>query len=136
MSIDIDIDREEDKKKGGDSGEWMPADPYQRIYAQVTGQMTIPSGEIDKALPLLEAVYQNKGRNIQQSIEYLRPFFMEWKSRKGKNGRPYNVLNTAWLDWAIGGEIPKAGSDAEKQESYAKRQLREIEEREAASGNR
>lgn len=46
----------------------------------------------------------------EAAIDYLKPFWLAWTSRKKKGGQPYDPANLAWLtEWAVNGEIPKNG---------------------------
>lgn len=88
-----------------------------RVWNKITGMFTIPAKDIDKVLPALEALYYQHGKDEAKLIEFLKPYYQSWISRKAANGLPYSKTNCTWLyDWAVAGEIPEpsAGRAAAK----------------------
>lgn len=68
------------------------------LFIEVTGWMSIPSGEIEKAIPQLETIIRNKPK----PVEYLLPFWERFKELYSRTTR------TFWLDWAIADILPPA----------------------------
>jgi len=82
-----------------------------RVWCKVTGMVAIPSGQIDKVIPALEALYYKHNRDEPALVEYLKPFYAAWISRRTRDNRPYSKANCTWLyDWAVTGEIPEIGN--------------------------
>lgn len=79
-----------------------------RVWNKITGMFTIPAKDIDKVLPALEALYYQHGKDEAKLIEFLKPYYQSWISRRAANGLPYSKTNCTWLyDWAVAGEIPE-----------------------------
>lgn len=78
-----------------------------RVFAAVTGMMSIPGNEFEKVMVALDGLYAQHRRNEAALTEYLRPYWEKWLTTKGKNGQPYKRTNCAWLyEWAVAGELP------------------------------
>ena len=73
-------------------------DLLERIFTNVTGLITFPSGSRANDLERLEKIYRVQADKIEG---YLQPFWVEW------TGRNYSKSNTNWLDWAVAGQIPQ-----------------------------
>lgn len=67
------------------------------LYANVTGLMAFRPQSIDADIYRLGKIIAQHG---DKAADYLKPFYKEWVSRG------YQRINSNWLDWAIGGEIP------------------------------
>lgn len=93
-------DREGDLKKA--AAATFPGLPAEsdllQYWVMTTGMMTFPGGSYTSDLNRLAAIYSTQRGAI---VEYLRPFWAEWCKRG------YNKSNTAWLDWAVAGQIPE-----------------------------
>jgi len=88
-----------------------PTDYIIRVWSKVTNMVTIPAGQSDKVLPALEALYYKHNRDEPALIEYLKPYYAAWTSRRTKDNRQYSKSNCTWLyDWAVAGEIPASGN--------------------------
>lgn len=86
----------------------------QDAFGNITGMFTFPSSSRVEDLRRLRSIYVSL---VDKSTlaEYLQPFFAAWISRK------YRKQNTAWLDWAITGEIPpERKTDKPPAEDYKK----------------
>jgi hypothetical protein len=84
---------------------WCTTEDIQKIYTDVTTYVAFPSKDREQMMEMIEKIASQK-ESVAATVEYLRPFFDAWKSRKGKNGRPYNPMSCAWLDWAVSGTTP------------------------------
>jgi len=71
----------------------------ERIFQQVTGMVTFPARSRAEDCERICSLYD---RHKAQTVGYIQTFFEAWKKRG------YNQVNTAWLDWAIAGQIPQA----------------------------
>jgi hypothetical protein len=69
----------------------------QRQFVKITGMLTFPSKSREQDLTRLRAIAK---ANHGDAVRYCARFFQEWM-RRG-----YAKSNTAWLDWAVAGEIP------------------------------
>lgn len=95
-----------------------PAPDYQfsqgwqtRVFTGVTNISGIPGSDMPKvmsALDDLRSLYSSE----KELIDYLKPYFENWITRKTKDGRRYSRSNCAWLyDLALAGDTinaPKA----------------------------
>lgn len=81
------------------------------VYTGVTGFMAYPGGMEKNATKLWQFARSHGG--IAQAVEYLKPFYDEYITRKSKTGTMYSKSGDGWIDWAIIGEIPQ---EAQKQE--------------------
>lgn len=68
------------------------------VYANVTGNMAFPYQSMDADIYRIGKLISLHG---DKTAEFLKPYWKEWIGRK------YSRTNTAWLDWAIAGEIPR-----------------------------
>lgn len=82
-----------------------PSAVASRIYTEVTGQISVPSSILDDVIADIESVLMQRD-TVEETIEYLRPYYQTWITTKGKNGRLYSKTNPGWLEWAIAGEMP------------------------------
>lgn len=81
------------------------------VYATVTGHMAFQrDSQADDVYRIGQVVKQH---GAEGAIEYLKPYFAAWCKRKGKDGKTYSKTNTAWLDWAVAGEIPEEHQQAD-----------------------
>ena len=88
------------------------SDYVMRVISKVTGLVSI-TDDTEKVIPALEGLYYQHGKDENALVEYLKPFYQEWITRKGKDGRRYKRTNFAWLyQWAVGGEIPGASTNS------------------------
>ena len=72
-------------------------DEMQRQFGKITGMLTFPSRSREQDLTRLRAIAK---ANHGDAVRYCARFFQEWM-RRG-----YAKSNTAWLDWAVAGDIP------------------------------
>lgn len=68
----------------------------QKIYTDVTGRISLPSGEYTEILRRMEDLE----RAGKMTVEYLSPYWLEQKARNPHTPQSY------FLDWAVAGEIP------------------------------
>ena len=92
---------------------WCTNDDIQSIYTGVTTFIAFPSKDREQIMEIIDKIASSKG-SVHSTIEYLSPFFAEWKTRKSKNGRPYNPMSCGWLDWAVSGTMPGIDEPPEK----------------------
>lgn len=86
------------------------------IFCKVTNMVSIPGRETEKVLPAIEAL--RNGKNDDELVNYLKPFYAEWTRRTSKQGVAYSKANCSWLyDWAVAGEIP-VGKQKQYDESW------------------
>lgn len=76
----------------------------EKVYLGVTSMSALPSSMIDKSYQLWRFAIDRGG--IEPAIEYLKPFYSDWITRKNKAGALYSKTGSGWVDWAISGEIP------------------------------
>lgn len=69
----------------------------ERLYQQVTGQISIPATSLSQALSDLETVLDHYGKNIDRAVSEGKEIFASWCNTTGKSGRSYSPTNTAWL---------------------------------------
>ena len=90
-------------------GGWM-----MRVFAAVTGMMSIPGNETEKVMPALDGLYIQFDRDETALSDYLKPYWAKWLTTKGKNNQPYKKTNCAWLyEWAVAGEMPGENKPAD-----------------------
>lgn len=118
--IDIDIDKDIDieaEKNATPATAFPPVAPggwMMRVFAKVTGMMSIPGNETEKVLPALDGLYVKCGYDESALTEYLKPYWAKWLTTKGKNNQPYKKTNCAWLyEWAVAGEMPSENKPAD-----------------------
>ena len=80
----------------------------QRIFMEVTNFTTFPSTSRKDDIERICSLYPVHLGNI---ANYLKPFWQEWTKRG------YSKTYTAWLDWAVAGEIPLT-RDQKKQNKW------------------
>lgn len=76
----------------------------EKVYLGVTGFTSLPSSMIEKSYQLWRFAIDRGG--IEQAVQYLKPFYSDWITRKNKAGALYSKTGSGWVDWAISGEIP------------------------------
>ena len=67
------------------------------MFCAITGFAGMIGGSREFDLERIESLWKTHG---DKTVNYCRPFWEAWKDRG------YSKTNTAWLDWAISGEIP------------------------------
>jgi DNA-binding transcriptional regulator YhcF (GntR family) len=98
----------------------------QDVLTLLTGWIRIP-GNPDQAEHALGIVQDIHDRHNSETLEYLRPYWEEFRARYPRSTQIF------WLtDWAVQGVIPNRASDAPKKETIFDRELRRIEAEEAA----
>lgn len=84
----------------------------ERIFQEITGFTTfIPKTRQEDVGSVLSLLHQHG----KDTVSFCKPFYSEWIKRG------YNKTNTAWLDWAVTGEIPtpkKNGTKPAEDESW------------------
>lgn len=77
-----------------------------RVYTKVTGHMTFPSKTRADAIGAIQQINIHKNGDV---IDYLKPFWEEWRSRD------YHPSNTSWLtEWAVTGKVPERKADKDE----------------------
>jgi hypothetical protein len=71
------------------------------VLTGVTGMLAFPGTQEEQATAISKIRTCMIGRNVDQTVEFLKPFYNAWRERK------YSKVNLAWLDWALAGEIPE-----------------------------
>jgi hypothetical protein len=99
--IEEDIEEKQKKKSPASGNQYLPTGQYsEKVFRTITGMVTFPSRDSGQAINAIELL-RDKYPDMERMIEYLTPFWNEWKTR------PYSKTNLAWLiDWAVAGEIP------------------------------
>lgn len=65
-------------------------------------------GERDYA-SVIETIQFLRGKHGDQLVNYLKPYWIAWSTRKGKDNKPYRQSSLVWLfEWAMNGQIPQA----------------------------
>jgi len=102
----------------------MPETPAQAVKHPdiITFQQTcgrIP-GERDYASVIETIQYLGKQHGEgEQLVEYLKPYWLAWSTRKTKDGKLYKPSSLVWLyEWAMNGHVPQAnGVEPQLQQS-------------------
>jgi hypothetical protein len=82
------------------------ADPIIRLFEDVTGRLP---GDSQYKLVIETILYirKSKTKGLQSVVDYLKPFWLAWSTRRGQNGKLYNPSNLTWLtEWAVNGSVP------------------------------
>lgn len=85
------------------------------IYTQVTGNIGMPSVNIDLAIEQLLSLAQEYK---EQTVEELKPYWQAWTKRKTKEGKAYSRTSYVWLDWAVTRKIPSEKEVAHTYNGY------------------
>lgn len=85
----------------------------ERVYLGVTSMAALPSSMVEKSYQLWRFAMDRGG--IEQAVEYLKPFYNDWVTRKNKSGALYSRTGSGWVDWAIAGETPQKSTDQRRQ---------------------
>ena len=109
------------ESEGGGVGEgtdWIPETPKQaaehpdiQLFEQVTNGRF--PGQRDYAT-VIETVRFLRGRHGdgEKLVDYLKPYWLAWSTRKTKDGRAYQQNSMVWLcEWAVNEQIPRANGD-------------------------
>ena len=124
----------EDLRTGG-AGDTIPSTPVEamqhpdiRLFQQVCNRLP---GARDYRL-VIETMHHFREQKGDQTVEYLRPFWLAWSGRRRKaDGRPYDPRSLTWFaEWAVNGSIPvETGAEHEedRQEGRNKRALSEAD---------
>jgi len=113
-----------DSEERGGAGEktkpvnWIPETPKQaanhpdiKTYEQVSGRFP---GDRDY-LKVIETIQFLRDKHGDQLIEFLKPYWTAWSTRKNKDGKLYQPSSLVWLcEWAMQGEIPKVNGHEPK----------------------
>lgn len=87
---------------------------YITVFSRVTGMTAIPGNDMPKVLAAMDGL-RVKYRTEKEMIDYLQPYYDNWKTKRTKAGLPYSKSNCAWLyDMAVAGDkLPTDKSDPE-----------------------
>lgn len=82
---------------------------YVYVWITITGMSGIPASQSQKVIDAIDTL-RPKFKDEKELIDYLKPYYEYWLTRKTKDNRPYSKSNCAWLyDLAIAGDpIPAA----------------------------
>ena len=84
----------------------------EKLFQEVTGLFVIPSSERRESdIKIVQGLIKEKGYDVAKTV--MEAAWKWWTSAKGKNGRPYDRANTAWLDKAMSGQVPVCASEQE-----------------------
>jgi hypothetical protein len=111
-------------KEGGGAGEetksttWVPETPRQaashpdiKTFEQITGRFP-GDRDYEKIIDTIQFLREKHGEKL---IEFLKPYWIAWSTRKTKDGKPYSPSNLVWLcEWAMQEEIPKTNGSEPK----------------------
>lgn len=90
------------------------------VYTAVTEMAAMPPSI---RAPACEIILALRGRFPEKSdlVAYLRPYFDDWRQKRGKSGRAYSPLGVGWLEWALAGHNGngKAGANTDDLRKYA-----------------
>ncbi len=87
------------------------------VYNAVTSFMAFNSQTQKQDIARIGALVKTHG--ILKAVEYAKPYFEAWCNRiSKKTGKTYSKMNTAWLDWAIAGEIPSNGNGHKPEQQH------------------
>lgn len=102
---DIDKIRREKKEEAFFS---CTFDTARQIFTELTSMVDLPASHRETGYSAIQAISHDK-KTEQEVVEFLRPYYAEWKARK------YSKTNLAWLtDWAVSGEIPPQKKNGDK----------------------
>lgn len=105
--------------EGGGVGEGtqipIPENPKQamehpdiQVFQQASGR--IPGQRDYKAV--IETIQFLRQKHGDELVEYLKPFWLAWSTRKTTGGKLYEPSSLVWLcEWAVNGEIPNASKN-------------------------
>ena len=81
---------------------------YVYVWITITGMSGIPASQSQKVIDAIDTL-RPKFKDEKELIDYLKPYYDYWLTRKTKDGRTYSKSNCAWLyDLAIAGDpIPQ-----------------------------
>jgi hypothetical protein len=64
---------------------------------------------------VIETIRFLRGKHGDQLADYLKPYWLAWSTRKGKDGKLYKPSSLVWLyEWAMNGSIPTANGHEPK----------------------
>lgn len=69
----------------------------EKLYQQVTGQISIPAMSMSQALTDLETLLDHYGKNWDRAVSEGKDIFSGWCNTTGKSGKNYSPTNTGWL---------------------------------------
>lgn len=94
----------------------------ERLYQQVTGQITFPSSQAEQAIIDLSAILDHY-KAVDRAVSDGQGVFARWCNTQGKNGKTYSRVNVGWLGWWLADIAPKP----EKQEqSFTEKLARDL----------
>jgi len=120
---------EEEEGVGGET-DWVPETPAQamkhpdiKVFKAVCGR--IPgSYKYELVIETIRLLRAKHGDNL---VDELKPYWLAWSSRKGRNGRNYDPSSLVWLtEWAVNDEIPRANGSEPKTQSNNQDIIRKV----------
>jgi hypothetical protein len=89
----------------------------ERLYQQVTGQVSIPSDIAGEAIPNLIAVLDHyNGHDPGRAQREGKAIFARWCATVGKNRKQYSKTNPGWIGWWMEQIAPKPDEPAPAEE--------------------
>jgi hypothetical protein len=74
---------------------------HDQVFSQVTQIACAPRGDAPKVYEALDAM-RKRFTTESEMVEYLKPYYEAWTSKRTKDGRHFSKSNCAWLyDWAL-----------------------------------
>jgi hypothetical protein len=93
------------------------AHPDVQVFTAVTGGRIPGMAQYQTVIEAVRLLRTREKLEEDKLLEYLTPYWQAWSGRRGRNGRPYDPGNIAWLtEWALNGMIPLQG-DPKRPES-------------------
>jgi hypothetical protein len=89
----------------------VTAHTCEQLYQKVTGQISIPSNNYNRAQEDLSTILAHYKGDLEAAANEGKPIFQRWCATKGKSNRFYSRTNTAWLDWWLEKIAPSPGVD-------------------------
>jgi hypothetical protein len=120
--------------EGGGMGEGtdrIPETPRQaaehpdiKIFQEASGRFP---GSRDYAV-VIDTIRFLRGQHGEKLVEYLKPYWIAWSTRKTKDGKSYQATSLVWLcEWAMNGQIPSAnGSEPKLQPEDRRAAIRKV----------
>ena len=84
--------------------------PIIRRFEEVTGRIPGVS-QYKTVIETILFIRKTKIKRGYSVVDYLKPYWLAWSSRKSQTGKPYSPANLTWLtEWAVNGSIPEPGA--------------------------
>ena len=102
-SKSTEIEKEE-KKNTGFAPQFFNTGWHEQVFIMATGISGIPRGDAPKVYEALDAM-RKRFTTESEMVDYLKPYYEAWTSKRTKDGRHFSKSNCAWLyDWALAGD--------------------------------